>query len=182
MLPGSKRQKLAPFSFFCFSALTCPCLCGISPHPAMWCPTGRACASAELRGDKSLLGPFLHVEVGHRTTVRYPALAGPTALSQGPVIAVKAVECHGSSQPPLAQSELHSPQTGKAMACNSGRPSLLYSAFPLFITHQPPPLCFSLFLCLLPLFPPTSTVPFAALLESKALYGEFITTAAIVQP
>lgn len=50
-------------------------------------------------------------------------------------------------QPPLAQSELHSPQTGKIMACN----------FPLFITHQPPPLFFSLFLCLvssLPLPPP----------------------------
>lgn len=36
------------------------------------------------------------------------------------------------------------------MACNSGRPSRLYSAFPLFITHQPPPLRFSLFLCLSP--------------------------------
>lgn len=50
-------------------------------------------------------------------------------------------------QPPLAQSELYFPQTGKIMACNSGRTSLLYSAFPLFITHQPPPLWFSLFLC-----------------------------------
>lgn len=45
------------------------------------------------------------------------------------------------------QSELYFPQTGKIMACNSGRTSLLYSAFPLFITHQPPPLWFSLFLC-----------------------------------
>lgn len=53
-------------------------------------------------------------------------------------------------QPPLAQSELHSHQTGKTTAWNSGRPSPLYSAFPLFITHQPPPLCFSLFLCLFP--------------------------------
>lgn len=56
-------------------------------------------------------------------------------------------------QPPLAQSELHSPQTGKFMACSSGRPSPLYSAFPLFITHQPPPLFFSLFLCLFPSLP-----------------------------
>lgn len=56
----------------------------------------------------------------------------------------------------------------------------------LFFTHQPPPLWFSLFLC-----PPpnpllttttTSTLPCSALLESKALYGALITTAAVVQP
>ena len=79
------------------------------------------------------------------------------------------------------------PQTVKIMACNSGRLNPLYSTVPLFITHQPPPLCFSLFLFLSLPFPPsvpptTSTVPCPALLESEALYGEFITTAAIVQP
>ena len=84
------------------------------------------------------------------------------------------------SQPPLASFGLHFPQIGKIMACNSGRQSLLDSAFPLFITHQPPPLWFSLFLSLSP--PPPSTVPCPVLLKSKALYGEFITTAAIVQP
>lgn len=30
------------------------------------------------------------------------------------------------------------------MACNNGQPCLLYFTFSLLITHQPPPLCFSL--------------------------------------
>lgn len=176
---------MAAFSF-CFSALTCSCLHGISPHLAMWCPTGRAFASAGLsRGDSSL-GPFPHVEVGHRTSVRCPPVPEPTVLSSGPVLAFSAVVVF---QAPLASSKLHFPQIGRIMARNSGRQSLLDSAFPLFITHQPPPLWFSLFLSLslpfppsTPLPPPTSTVPCPVLLKSKALYGEFITTAAIVQP
>lgn len=86
---------------------------------------------------------------------------GPAALFQGPV-------------------------SGFFRSVGSGRPSPLYSAFPLFITHQPPPLHFSLFLCLFPSLPLCSTTHppplFPALLESEALYGEFITTAAAVQP
>jgi len=84
-------------------------------------------------------------------------------------------------QPPMAQSELHSPQTGNTVACSSGRPNLLYSAFALLKKKsffQPPPVCFSLFLCLflsLPLStpsPPSPTPPLLpALLECKAFYG-----------
>lgn len=146
---------MAAFSF-CFSALTCSCLHGISPHLAMWCPTGRACASAGLsRGDSSL-GPFPHVEVGHRTSVRCPPVPEPTVLSSGPVLAFSAVVVF---QAPLASSELHFPQIGRIMARNSGRQSLLDSAFPLFITHQPPPLWFSLFLSLSLPFPPSTPLP-----------------------
>lgn len=146
---------MAAFSF-CFSALTCSCLHGISPHLAMWCPTGRAFASAGLsRGDSSL-GPFPHVEVGHRTSVRCPPVPEPTVLSSGPVLAFSAVVVF---QAPLASSKLHFPQIGRIMARNSGRQSLLDSAFPLFITHQPPPLWFSLFLSLSLPFPPSTPLP-----------------------
>lgn len=102
----------------------------------MWCPTGRACASAGLRGDKSSLGPFLHVEVGHRTTVRYPALAGPTALSQ--VIAVKVPSLHW-----LSLSFIPLRQAKPWLATVGGRVSL-FRLSPLYHSSATP----SLFLTL----------------------------------
>lgn len=61
----------------------------------------------------------------------------------------------------------------------------ILSPIPL-ITHQPPPRWFSLFLCPPPAAPappvPPPPRPCLALLQSDALYGVLITTAAAVQP
>lgn len=69
-----KGQKLTPL-FQSSDLLACR-VCGISPHPAMWCPTDSAYVSAKLIHEESSLGPFLLVEVGHRTTVYYFVAAG----------------------------------------------------------------------------------------------------------
>lgn len=58
-------------------------------------------------------------------------LGGGTGLGCGAAVAFRR---------PLAQSALRFAQTGKIKACNSGRPNILSSAVPLFITHHPPPL------------------------------------------
>lgn len=110
---------------------------------------------------KGHIAPGPHVEVGHKTPARSPTKPRPAGL-----LSRTSSRPRGGGgvvfQPPLTQPDLHSSQTSQIMAYGSRWPSPLYSAFPPFITHHPPPPASHSFCLLrsLPSFPPPiSTVP-----------------------
>lgn len=130
-----------------------PPSCHVVPHKQSMC-------RCWLSWDKSSLGLFLHEEVGLQNYCEEPCRDWASSTLRTSF----RVQCCGCSASP-GSVWASFPSDKKAL----GGQVFFILPFPS-ITHQPPPL----FLSLPPLCP--------ALLESKALYGEFITTAAIDQP
>lgn len=155
------------------------CRRGISPHPAMRCPTGRACASAGPSGGERSRGPYPSCGSGSQNHCEVPCSGWAYSTFWRTSFRV---QCCGSFPASPGSVWAYSLQTGKILACKSGRPSLLYSSFSsLSLISHPLSVSHSFSVSSLPTFPPPPPL-FPAPLESKTLYGEFITTAAIVQP